>query len=772
MKNFHWMILICFVFSLAFVACDSGSTGTVDDGDTDQQAELEQEADDPPADEEIPADEDLDDPAEQADEIETTEEVEENPAELEEQDFPEIDGNWEGLEWEDVPPCECFEVNTCCDGCWPINEGGSCDDGNADTLEDTCVNGVCVGCDPAAADVTSLASVGGSPTDLALKDNLLLASTWHGTGGFILNKENPTFPYAVGGFVLDPQPTDVSTFGIEVWNDYAFIMASYGGAYVFDISDPTAPTQVTRIRRTVEGSGAIPYSDVRIKDNIAYFAAGSLDCIDIWDLTQIDAASHLAQFLPGDDDPTCTVTDLVIEGNTLYAAGGNIGLLILDISNPSEPSKLGHFALQDPENPLDYFRSNGIELRDNLAYVTFGNEGLYILDVSNPANPIEKSHIDLDCNANTIRLRNDYAFVACRDTWDAGSMKIVNIADKENPSELRELMLSDSPWDMLMDDHNLYIADLEAGVKVYSISDLTMPTLQGMFSYPAFNDAIAVTGLDRIYTGGVNDWLWGVNMSWPEHPASIGNFNVDHDIHDIRAFGNNLFVASSGGLHWIEANPLFFEEKGYIHTDDNAHRMYFDAPYLYLAIANSGFEIYEFSGGFDSLPVKLSGVDIDGRVESVASNGQYLFVCNRTAGQLSSYDISDPENPIKTSETAANCDEVWTSADMAYVYVGSRTSGLQVFEFGGAGTGLSSSPVAEFSSFKARRLRYYGGLLYAVGGNQLSILDLSETPDHPVLLDTVDLGSADARDFARFGNTGFIACSDVGLLMIELDVCY
>lgn len=40
-------------------------------------------------------------------------------------------------------PCVCAAKNACCDGCFPLNEAGPCDDGNPCTLGDTCLSGVC-----------------------------------------------------------------------------------------------------------------------------------------------------------------------------------------------------------------------------------------------------------------------------------------------------------------------------------------------------------------------------------------------------------------------------------------------------------------------------------------------------------------------------------------------------------------------------------------------------------------------------------------------------
>jgi parallel beta helix pectate lyase-like protein len=46
-------------------------------------------------------------------------------------------------------PCSCSEVDTCCDGCRPTEEGRACNDNNPATLNDVCEHGSCSGWDPA-----------------------------------------------------------------------------------------------------------------------------------------------------------------------------------------------------------------------------------------------------------------------------------------------------------------------------------------------------------------------------------------------------------------------------------------------------------------------------------------------------------------------------------------------------------------------------------------------------------------------------------------------
>ncbi len=43
------------------------------------------------------------------------------------------------------PPCVCHTEDDCCDGCYPINEGGACDDSDPCTVDTVCVEGVCGG---------------------------------------------------------------------------------------------------------------------------------------------------------------------------------------------------------------------------------------------------------------------------------------------------------------------------------------------------------------------------------------------------------------------------------------------------------------------------------------------------------------------------------------------------------------------------------------------------------------------------------------------------
>ncbi|AOX01165.1 hypothetical protein BJP34_18495 [Moorena producens PAL-8-15-08-1] len=70
---------------------------------------------------------------------------------------------------------------------------------------------------------------------------------------------------------------------------------------------------------------------------------------------------------------------VAIAGNTAYLADIQYGLQIIDVSDPTDPSRLGRLYL--PGTP------QGVAVAGNTAYVAARNLGLYIIDVSNPTAP-------------------------------------------------------------------------------------------------------------------------------------------------------------------------------------------------------------------------------------------------------------------------------------------------------------------------------------------------------------------------------------------------
>ena len=84
--------------------------------------------------------------------------------------------------------------------------------------------------------------------------------------------------------------------------------------------------------------------------------------------------------------------------NIVYVAGGESGLLIIDVSNPQNPVLLGSYGTSG--YAYSVFVSN------NIAYVAAWDAGLQIIDVSNPQYPSFLGSYFLGGNGRSVFVSN------------------------------------------------------------------------------------------------------------------------------------------------------------------------------------------------------------------------------------------------------------------------------------------------------------------------------------------------------------------------------
>ncbi|MFX0063974.1 MAG: LVIVD repeat-containing protein [Candidatus Hermodarchaeota archaeon] len=77
--------------------------------------------------------------------------------------------------------------------------------------------------------------------------------------------------------------------------------------------------------------------------------------------------------------------EIHVKGSYAYLTDGDMGLRILDVSNPAEPREVG--TLSTPSSPYE------IRVMGTYAYVA-DYDSLRIIDVSTPTSPIEVSFFD------------------------------------------------------------------------------------------------------------------------------------------------------------------------------------------------------------------------------------------------------------------------------------------------------------------------------------------------------------------------------------------
>jgi hypothetical protein len=239
---------------------------------------------------------------------------------------------------------------------------------------------------------------------------------------------------------------------LDVSGSRLAVSLNYGQMAWVDRYDPT-------IRTIVEGhSGAIDGSDVVVRGNYAYMTMDDsnyntydgLEIFDISDPANVVSVGHMyTPWFPG---------PLAAGASHVYI-GPSGAMWVIDVSNPSAPTKVGELPMGVgglfADEPYLYVRASGyltvvdvaipssptavaslplagtgdVWVLDSMAYVTAA-QALHIIDVSNPLQPTSVGTFPTT-STYSVRVRDKYAYVSDRDY-----LRIVDVTDPSDPVEV------------------------------------------------------------------------------------------------------------------------------------------------------------------------------------------------------------------------------------------------------------------------------------------------------------------------------------------------
>lgn len=240
-------------------------------------------------------------------------------------------------------------------------------------------------------------NVTGSATDVQVMENfayLAWGMEWGGDtnhpGGMeIYSVTNPAAPVRVGGC-----ESRAPANAIFVRGHYAYLAEGMvrtftndpGGLEVFDVSNPSNPVRVGGIDTAGRANA------VRVDGDFAYVAESTrwtgsnlLGALEIIDISTRTNPVRAAIF-----DTAGSATSVDVSGSHAYLADGVTDLQVLDVSDPSNPSRIGVYKSDvsqnlcgwEPGGPADY-----VQVVGQLAY-SAGDNGLHVLDISDPYHPV------------------------------------------------------------------------------------------------------------------------------------------------------------------------------------------------------------------------------------------------------------------------------------------------------------------------------------------------------------------------------------------------
>ena len=421
--------------------------------------------------------------------------------------------------------------------------------------------------------------------------------------------------------VSDPDhPVLVSKFyveqisGIAADSTHLYLASPYGSFRIYDISNPATPTLISN---TNLGG----FSDIEVCGN-------SILALDYWNgkIYKIDISNPTSPYVATSTSwSSHSATRICYPGGSYaYIAGGEDGLVIVDVSNPD--TLIVQSITSSVAEAVD------LAISGNRAFVAVAWYGLKVLDVSNASSPHMISSIDIGNAESVIAMNFNVALLTVSvGNHDGIDLISVNIQDTSNPtSEL---------------------------VKI----------LPGISYNVAFRDqyAFLATGL-----GGIRI----LDISSPEHIREVSTYtSPDTEMYDVKVKNNILYIADNHGLRALDiSNPL--APQTIYHSPDLEvwqSRLYVDDSLLLLVAPLRGLFIFDISNPSD--PVLAGSLNTLVRPNNTALSGNYAIVADWGewwgGGGLKFIDLSTPSNPVEDTVLPGRYYDVEVSGDFAYVTI-------------------------------------------------------------------------------------------------------
>lgn len=287
---------------------------------------------------------------------------------------------------------------------------------------------------------------------------------------------------------------------------------------------------------------------------------------------------------------TMPAYDTVVSGDYAYIANGVNGLLIVDISTPSNPTQIGLYNTPG--------LARGISILNNYIYLS-DQDTIEIFDISTPSNPILVGSLPI--GAYRTFIQDNYLYAV----GGFSGLNIVDISTPTNPILVGSNNTTMYPVDIYVLGNKAYVADNHAGIKIFDVTDPTTPLLLTALNTDNGANAISVKG-GYAYVG--------------TH-GGAQNFKII-DVSDINNLHNTGALSITGGG----------DGRG-VYESDN----------IVYAVANNGLLIVDITNPLH--PVAIYGLNNNGLYESfrVTYSNNLIYISNSDGLRIFSVTYPEPD---------------------------------------------------------------------------------------------------------------------------------
>jgi len=388
-----------------------------------------------------------------------------------------------------------------------------------------------------------------------------------------------------------PSLIDEKSYTEEIWNSLGvfvkntLIFAANGHAGIAVIDDVINEKKADLLTN----GAAYKFTSVGMDGFIGLSNGGSgFNVIDYRDLIDDNASSN--QLRVGASYATVGIPEKsVVKGNRLYVADQDGGLQILDITDPSKPTRVGGVDIG--------CKATAVAVNDDetKAYVTDVCTGLFVVDITDKTHPVasESGVIVTPGEARDVKVKGDYAYVADR----LHGLEIIDVSEPSNMIIVGNYDTSGKAIALDVVGNYAYIADENETLKIVDISNPASPSLVGSFKEGYSHDIKVVDG--KAYIANFSRGLQIVDVSDPSNPSLIGSYDFDpasssDHASGIDVAGNYAYLAYNDlGIKVIDvsdpANPVIAAQKD---TPGTATKLTVSGDYVYVSDQRKGIEIF------------------------------------------------------------------------------------------------------------------------------------------------------------------------------------
>jgi hypothetical protein len=394
-------------------------------------------------------------------------------------------------------------------------------------------------------------------TEVVCQDDLAYAiyrKTWLNDGGFaVVDLSNsPDFTILSENKIFGVEA--LPECGLDIEGDTLFVAGTQGGMGVWDVSDPQAPSRyggyggafipgvLMRWPTRVTYGGGYAYTIA--PDRFNYPGRNEACVVDISDLTDPHPVGII--------DPPDWIRKAVGSGDYAYVASSTDGLIVVDISSPGEPvisKNMDVFNI--------YFNASELLYEDGLVYATGGNQGLAVISVEDPTDPqLIGQFLDWASDRRGIDKQGDLVAVTGSAVNPAppGWLLLLDVSTPTNPQ-----LVAFVEWDV-----NIFSVDLVGrfavvgfadGMGIFDISDPFNPTMISETSTGSGSNDVVVSG-SVAFAGDRSSNLVILDVSDPFNPVQISTLPTPGVPLDMELNGNILYIANDLNMLVVDVSDV------------------------------------------------------------------------------------------------------------------------------------------------------------------------------------------------------------------------